>query len=53
LPLLRVEPLVPPCTVAETWTATLARMNQPSVKRQATPVLPLQAPAYREATAVM
>src|SRR5205809_807140 len=53
LPLLRVEPLVPPCTVAETWTATLARMNQPSVKRQGTPVLPLQAPAYREATAVM
>ena len=53
LPLLRVEPLVPPCTVAETWTATLARVEQPRVKRQGTPVLPLEAPVSSEALAVM
>ena len=53
LPLLRVEPLVPPCTVAEAWTATLARVEQPRVKRQGTPVLPLEAPVSSEALAVM
>jgi len=53
LPLLRVEPLVPPCTVAETWTATLARVEQPKVKRQRMPVSPLEAPVFSEAVAVM
>ncbi len=52
-PLLRVEPVVPPCTVAETWTTTLARVERPTVKRQETPVLPLESPTFREALAVM
>ena len=28
LPLLRVEPLNPPCTVAETWAPVLERLHQ-------------------------
>jgi len=53
LPLLRVEPLVPPSSVADVWTATLARVEQPRVKRPGTPVLPLEAPVSREAQKVM
>src|SRR5437667_9844404 len=36
LPLLRVEPLVPPCTVAETLTSTWARVDLLRVKQQLT-----------------
>jgi hypothetical protein len=28
LPLLRVEPLQPPCSVAETWAPILARLDE-------------------------
>jgi len=38
LSFLRVEPVQPPCTVAETWAATLARLKRPK-----TPV-PLEVP---------
>jgi glutamate synthase (ferredoxin) len=34
LPFMRVEPVQPPCSIAETWAPTLARM-----KRQETPIL--------------
>src|SRR5205814_7162221 len=38
LPFLRVEPVQPPCTIAETWAAILARLKRPK-----TPTL-LEAP---------
>ena len=28
LPLLRVEPIRPPCSITETWTATLAQLRR-------------------------
>jgi len=31
LPFLRVEPVQPPCSVADTWRAILARLRKPGI----------------------
>ena len=31
LPFLRVEPLLAPCSITETWTATLAQLRRPEI----------------------
>jgi glutamate synthase (ferredoxin) len=48
LPFLRVEPIVPPCGVAETWSATLARTRAKKM-----PVPMLEVPVHSQTTAVM
>jgi glutamate synthase domain-containing protein 3 len=48
LPFLRVEPVVPPCSVTETWAAILARF-----KRQATSVWNLPHSVYGNVAAVV
>ena len=48
LSFLRLEPLVPPCSIAETWAATLARF-----KRQATSLLQLPHSVYGDVSAVV
>ncbi len=45
LPLLRVEPVQPPCTVAETWTPILERLHHQEETALGTPsVVPAQEP---------
>jgi glutamate synthase domain-containing protein 2/glutamate synthase domain-containing protein 1/glutamate synthase domain-containing protein 3 len=48
LPFLRVEPVVPPCSVTETWAAILGRF-----KRQAASVLNLPHSVYGDVAAVV
>jgi glutamate synthase (ferredoxin) len=48
LPFLRLEPVVSPCSIAETWAATLARF-----KRQATSLLHLPHSVYGDVSAVV
>ena len=31
LPFLRIEPLRPPCSITETWTATLAQLRRQEI----------------------
>jgi glutamate synthase domain-containing protein 3 len=48
LPFLRVEPVVPPCSIAETWAAILVRL-----KPQGTPGLVLPQSIYGDVAAVV
>jgi hypothetical protein len=48
LPFLRVEPVVPPCSIAETWAAILVRL-----KPQGTPRLVLPQSIYGDVAAVV
>jgi hypothetical protein len=38
LPLLRVEPLRPPCSITETWNATLAQLR----RQEIAPIAPIE-----------